>query len=613
VLLRGAERTVVRRWAPDTRLNGNAFADAELRPGDRLSIGPVELDVLATGAAPSCHVPSRLSAAQTGHNDQDAGSREAGLKELQQSIDRQEQALKQEKGNWQVEREKLQEQAEELDARAARLDREEARFQQQHTRNEIEQAELAAERERFEKEQAEWQRRQEAAERALQQREEAARQAAGLSQESARRQAELAVERERFENEQAEWRSRQEAAEQALQQREEAVRQTAGLSQSVAHEQAELAAAWTRLEKERAEWRDRQEAAGEALREQQEAIRQRQGELDRRATELQHEQQNLQLDRHRLQKQIEEEQSRLERERASLANEHGRRDSEETAQPNPDREDFDGAETSGEPDSGATDESSEESPVDLAEVLRRLGKANLLRTDDEDNDEEPDADPQRRQQPAVTQVPQKAEAGPLPSPARADSPDEALDDDEELSVDEYMSQLMRRVGGSTSQAPSSSRHAPKTAKASGQPAEPDHAQASSPPPRKPVRRKPPGPAPERTGFAAMRELANVSARSAVDQHARRQMVAISRSKLVVAITATVAGMSLLWLWTTHAPIGVTLLAAIVSLAIAVLWALQYAVVTGRLLIGGSGLFRFRRSGTAENTAAVDKDSPADPG
>lgn len=517
VLLRGAERTVVRRWAPDTRLNGNAFADAELRPGDRLSIGPVELDVLATGAAPSCHVPSRLSAAQTAHNDQDAGSREAGLKELQRSVDRQEQALKQEKSHWQLEREKLQEhlqeQAEELDARAARLDREEALFQQQHTRHEIEQAELAAERERFEKEQAEWQRRQ--------------------------------------------------------------------------------------------------EAAGEALREQQEAIRQRQGELDRRATELQREQQNLQLDRERLQKQLEEEQSLLERERASLANERHRHDSEEIAQPNPDREDSDGAETSGEPDPGPADEASEEAPVDLVEVLRRLGKANLLRTDDEDNDEEPDADPQQRQQPAGTQVPQKAEAEPLPSPARADSPDEALDDDDELSVDEYMSQLMQRVGGTTSQASSSSRHAPKTAGASGRPAEPDHAQA--PPPRKPARRKPRGPAPERTGFAAMRELANVSARSAVDQHARRQMIAISRSKLAVAITAAVVGMSLLWLWATHAPIGVTLLAAIVSLAIAMLWALQYAVVTGRLLIGGSGLVRFRRSGTAESTTTVDRDPPADPG
>ncbi len=46
LILRGAEKTVVRRWAPDTLLNGRTFTDSELRPGDRLSIGRIELEVL---------------------------------------------------------------------------------------------------------------------------------------------------------------------------------------------------------------------------------------------------------------------------------------------------------------------------------------------------------------------------------------------------------------------------------------------------------------------------------------------------------------------------------------------------------------------------------------
>ena len=46
LILRGHDRTIVRRWAPDTRLNDDAFEDATLNPGDRLTIGPIGLDVI---------------------------------------------------------------------------------------------------------------------------------------------------------------------------------------------------------------------------------------------------------------------------------------------------------------------------------------------------------------------------------------------------------------------------------------------------------------------------------------------------------------------------------------------------------------------------------------
>src|SRR5882672_5352172 len=36
LILRGAEQTIVRRWSADTRLNGRAFTDAPLVPGDLL-------------------------------------------------------------------------------------------------------------------------------------------------------------------------------------------------------------------------------------------------------------------------------------------------------------------------------------------------------------------------------------------------------------------------------------------------------------------------------------------------------------------------------------------------------------------------------------------------
>ncbi len=490
VLLRGSQRTIARRWAPDTRLNGNAFGDAELRPGDRLSIGPIELDVLETGASP------------VRRDSRDTVGTDARLLKHQQDL--------------------------------------------------------------------------------------------------AREQAELAAQRERFQQEQAEWRRRQEAAEQALNEREDAVRQAAGLSQDVAHEQAELAAAWARLEKERAEWRDRQEAAGQALREKQESLQQRQDEIDRGTADIQHEQETLRLDREKFERQLAEERSRPATEHPGLADAQVRRETEQAP--------LDQADTGAESDASAAKEVKEEAPVDLADVLRRLGKANLLRTDD-NRDDEPDAEELPSDRAATPRD------GPVGAPGHSTTSDaanpssELAPNDDEVSVDEYMSQLMQRVRGGTPQPLVSGTPRASGQEGHSQKVETDQTSPTAPPatpaPRKPARLKPRGPAPERTGFAAMRELANVSARSAVDQHARRQMVAVSRSKLAVAATAIVAGLILSWLWTTHAHIGVTLLAAITSFAVGLFWALQYAVVTGRLLVGRSGFLSFRRSAETVSRATGD--------
>ena len=47
LIVRGEQRTVVRQWAPDTRLNGRTFIDSPLTPGDRLGVGRVEFEVLS--------------------------------------------------------------------------------------------------------------------------------------------------------------------------------------------------------------------------------------------------------------------------------------------------------------------------------------------------------------------------------------------------------------------------------------------------------------------------------------------------------------------------------------------------------------------------------------
>lgn len=58
VVIRGRRATVVRAWSADTRLNGRAFQDACLRPGDRLTLGPIELEYIGS--------TQRLEAAPTG-------------------------------------------------------------------------------------------------------------------------------------------------------------------------------------------------------------------------------------------------------------------------------------------------------------------------------------------------------------------------------------------------------------------------------------------------------------------------------------------------------------------------------------------------------------------
>jgi hypothetical protein len=58
LIVRGARGAAVRRWSQRTRLNGGAFLDAPLIPGDRLGIGPLELEVVETPVASASAAPA---------------------------------------------------------------------------------------------------------------------------------------------------------------------------------------------------------------------------------------------------------------------------------------------------------------------------------------------------------------------------------------------------------------------------------------------------------------------------------------------------------------------------------------------------------------------------
>jgi len=113
LVLRGAAGTVIRRLAADTRLNGRAFGDTRLVPGDRLSVGPIEFEVIDPDQAndtscepqlppdlerPTESVDRRLQeidalAGRLSHQEHSLEQRQAALDEQQQTLHDQQQAL----------------------------------------------------------------------------------------------------------------------------------------------------------------------------------------------------------------------------------------------------------------------------------------------------------------------------------------------------------------------------------------------------------------------------------------------------------------------------------------------------------------------------------------
>jgi len=634
VLFRGAERTVVRRWAPDTRLNGRAFVDAELCSGDQLSIGPIEIHVVTIGAESLLREPlhADLENADTGI----AGPNE-GLQEAAPRSDVQQREWEQKLADWESERQALQrrlrQQAEELDDRTAELARREATFQQKYAGIDQERAELAAERERLECERAQWRSQQESAEQALRAREEASRQASELHESTDQERAELAAERERLECERAQWRSQQESAEQALREREEVNaeremelnRQAKEMQAEqevlrVAQEQLRIARQNLKadLEKLHAEQADHASTAELQawLAEERKAIEQERAVIEGRRVEFESE--RAQLDeaqgvfhqqRTAWEEEYQEKEGRLaEREsalNARAAEFHSEQERNKRAEAIATQPTADSGAPADDADEEIVAEIKEEAPVALADVLRRLGKSDLLRSDD-DADEL--LEPEEVDDTRMGRL-EESEQG-----THSEASDARCGGDDEVSLDEYMSQLMARVRGETKQVPASKQPPPPATEPSTPPVKIDQNRGTEVTvPSGPIERTPRASAPERTGFAAMRELANVSARSAVDQHARRQMISVRRSKRTVAITAGLAGLALLWLWATYAPTGITLLGAAASFVVALLWAIQYAIVTGRLFVGKSSRPYSHRSKEAscQDARGAEPTAPAD--
>jgi hypothetical protein len=166
---------------------------------------------------------------------------------------------------------------------------------------------------------------------------------------------------------------------------------------------------------------------------------------------------------------------------------------------------------------------------------------------------------------------------------------------EEESVDQYMARLMDRIRSVRGDLTPTSTLPP--------PAEPArvegegravHCVAAPPKPqaaaeREPVERSPRTVAPERqVNMSALRELANLSAHSAISQHTQRVLIRTMRSKLIVAAVALLASGGLWWMWSFFGAREMTYYSALVAILVAIYWGVEYALLTGRLIISKSG-------------------------
>ena len=235
-------------------------------------------------------------------------------------------------------------------------------------------------------------------------------------------------------------------------------------------------------------------------------------------------------------------------------------------------------------------------PVDTAAIFRRLG----LRVPQE----EPEVEHAGRsdvesQTAARNERPASADGLPgrqQPSAGRPSSPlaghGEADSSDEE-SIDDYMAKLLQRVRGTTGEPLEPQTDEPGPAEYAGpSPARPGWESGFGTPSAtgdKPMAKPRRTAAPEASAdLSVLREVANVAAHAAISRHGRRTILRLSTAKLIVALLALVAGGGLIWMWWFFRTSDLTFYAGLVGLLIALFWGVQYAVLTGKLIVGRSG-------------------------
>jgi hypothetical protein len=703
LIVRGQQSTVVRRWSADTLLNGQAFTDAPLVPGDRLSIGTVELEVLDTGRASYRSAPTdrdegsylgeQAWQAEREELQRQLGQRSGQLAALQAELEAGQKVLEEQRRYWETQQcqtaTQAAEQTRQLAARVAELEAQghtlnEQRQQWQTEREELQrqlgqrgdqlaslQAELETSQKAMEEERRHWevQQGQTAAQAAEQnqqltarvaeleaERDDLQKQLGQRGEQLASLQAELQTSQKTLEEERRHWEVQQgQTAAQAAQQnqqlaarvaeleaeRDDSQKQLGQRGDQLASLQSELESSQKALDEQRRHWEAQQGQTAAEAAEQNQQLAARVAELEAQGQALNEQRQQWQIERDDLQSQLgqrgdqlaslqaelESSQKATDEARAQLAAgqqvwEEERRcwanKQEAAAAEAAARLQESAVEQAAEPETKpetplACEKPSEAAPVSLADVLRKVGAAALLDEDStpaEENVEDVETTPVARRR--ATDTPPAPEAKPA-APAHREGDDESIDD--------YMSRLMERlrVGGGGSGSPSQRPQsvAPRVTPESPRPAETQSREAkpaavekpvaAASRPSEPVEMAPRAVAPEtQIGLSAMRELANLSAKSALGQHARRQLIISMRTKLVIAVMGAATAAWMLWLWGKPGTTIMTLYSGVAGLVVALFWGIQYAVTTGHLIVDKPGHVKWNWSRAGAAHLASDR-------
>jgi len=717
LIVRGSRASVVRRWSPDTLLNGRSFSDAELRAGDRLQIGPIELEVVqTTGAMPLAQAP-RLQKSQENPDFSQLASRlelanrqgrrrvrraVAALREARKEIARlegtrssavaaaagldtarkaieadqqrlasQQKALEAERAGWLAEKQAAlakvaeataqanlerteldtqkaafqaerrrwadQRQAEEtalrqerraLEDREARIAKESQRLSQQVLDHDRQARALAAERAGFAQERTEWE-SQKDSQTADSTASAAAIEVAAKQIEAQRRELEAAARQI-----EAQRRELEESRSRWTRQREEEDRQHA-------QRLADLDAREARLEAERQQQSGRArdgaaearrletqqkslQTARDAIQVERESLRAEQRTLQTQRQALETEQKSLEAERESLRtqqesleterRQLQAEQENLESQKEALRSEREAWQAERQAEEERLRRleaELDEARQmqgeSGPPEEAQVAEpahrgsgSGAACPVDVNEVLGRLGVALL--PEEEEYDAMPPSDGAEK----------TARRSSRPLEVRRPASEE---DEGDESIDAYMAQLMQRVRATsidTAARPSAAEEARKPAKPAQE--TPAEAPAASPAPTEaPVeaaRRRPVPEDPHR--LIAMRELATGAAHTAIDEHSQKMLRYAAYNKLMIMVSAGLCGIGLIAGWALWGLSTTSYYSGLVCILLSLVWGVQYAVLTGRLIGHRSRANARRRDEEASDAASSGSEPGAGP-
>ncbi len=511
LIMRGPGATIIRCWTPDTRINGRSFTDANLNVGDRLTIGPIEFEVLNTSLS-HAQDESELDFLNEAFQDeafqdgafQDGAFQDGALPETTTRFDEDRAGFLEEKDRWERDR----------DSQRAELDRQ---------------------REQWQVEQSEQQQR-----------------LCQANDDLDSKTAELENQKEtlRLEREQLE------AQTESLRHQREQWGTNQGQDQSRSPEdnslleqgQRELESKRAEFERQTEQWRNECDSQQQRLQQSTEEFKPRIAELEKQKEMLQEQRQEWDAERHETEQRLRKLSEDIDRREASLLDQ---------------RTEFDEAR--------AAWETKQQNERDQWEREKQLAL--------------------KEQQPV-------AEASMEPIETTLVEPEESSrkEDNGEESLDSYMARLMDRVrtvpGHAT--APVTARQSPPTPPSSAKlPSSAPGAAASQSAQtddnieqtleEKLENIAPRGVAPEREmSLSSMRELANVSAQTAINRHAKRQYRHAARSKLLVAGIGLVASGTLLYLWWFIGNQGPVFYAGLVAFMVALFWGFQFAVMSGKV-------------------------------